>query len=172
MERTREDSSMSMRDWWNQDSLIWGFVMSDSGPEVYESPGMEAPEAWVSALEAVARDLRCLRYGREVHPDRLVWQLVIDSDYAVTIGWEKSSGIGGFCRFEAMSMDASFGEAAVWVADTVQTNLAGYEFMQWPSQGHFMLVPCLRDGIPLWVDPHTDGATAAIGRLCEHLTCA
>ena len=40
--------------------------------------------------------------------------------------------------------DGGFGydEAVVWVADTVQTELVGYEFVQWPSEGcHLFLTP-------------------------------
>ena len=50
------------------------------------------------ALEAVARDLRCLRYGRDVRLDGLVWELAVNGDYAVTVGWQGVHGIRGFAR--------------------------------------------------------------------------
>ena len=39
--------------------------------------------------------------------------------------------------------DGGFGydEAVVWVADTVQTELVGYEFVQWPSEGCHLFLP-------------------------------
>lgn len=57
---------MSLRDWWRQDSLIWQFRMTGNGAELRDGPGLDAPIPWVQAFEAVARDLRCLRYGREL----------------------------------------------------------------------------------------------------------
>ena len=66
-------------------------------------------------------------------------------------------------------MDAPFNEAAVWVADTVQSDLAGYEFVQWPSQGQHMLLPRTRGDCPVWIDTHTDDTVAAIGELCQHI---
>ncbi|MDI9938607.1 hypothetical protein ACVH9Z_36950 [Rhodococcus opacus] len=159
---------MPIQDWWNQDSLVWHFAMFDSGPAVGEDHGVEAPEAWVRALKAVARDMRCLRYGRDVQLDGVVWELAVNSGYAVTIGWQGADGVGGFGLCHGLSMDATFGEASVWAADTVQWELAGYEFVQWPSRGHHVLVPRLREAVPVWVDPHNDGTVAAIGELCEH----
>ncbi|MFC0446994.1 hypothetical protein [Rhodococcus jostii] len=41
-------------------------------------------------------------------------------------------------------MDAPYPQAAVWVADTTQGELAGYDFVQWPSRGRHMLNPRLR----------------------------
>ena len=66
-------------------------------------------------------------------------------------------------------MDAPFTEAAVWVANTVQSDLAGYDFVQWPSQGQRMLLPRKRDDGPVWIDPHTDDTVAAVGELCQHI---
>ncbi|MDV7337733.1 hypothetical protein R4317_32130 [Rhodococcus oxybenzonivorans] len=74
---------------WNQDSLVWRFAMTDGGPDFHDTPGFEPP------IAAVARDLRCLRYGRDVQVNRLVWELAVSDQYAVTLGW-RGPGVGGF----------------------------------------------------------------------------
>ncbi|MDA3635405.1 hypothetical protein [Rhodococcus sp. C-2] len=79
-----------------------------------------------------ARDLRCFRYGRDVQPQLLVWELSIGDEYAVMIGWNGTRGISGFSLGDGQSMDASFAQAAAWVADIVQTELAGYDFVEGP----------------------------------------
>ncbi|MFD3430268.1 hypothetical protein [Nocardia fluminea] len=153
----------------HQDRLVWGFRVAAGKPVFCEvpGPGIEAPPAWVSAVVAVARDLRCLRYGREVELDDLVWELGIGGEYTVTLGWKAVSGIGGFTVGEGISMDATFCEAAIWAADTAQTELAGYEFVQWPSHGRHLLRPRQIDRTPVWVDPRTERVVCAIGELCR-----
>ncbi|MDV7246720.1 MULTISPECIES: hypothetical protein [Rhodococcus] len=63
--------------------------MTDGGPDFHDTPGFEPP------IAAVARDLRCLRYGRDVQVNRLVWELAVSDQYAVTLGW-RGPGVGGF----------------------------------------------------------------------------
>ncbi|MFD4180924.1 hypothetical protein, partial [Rhodococcus sp. NPDC058514] len=145
---------MPLPDPWNRDSLVWRIPLAGGAAESDDNPGVDPPEAWVRALAAVALDLRCLRYGREVNVGRLVWDLAVDSEYFVSIGWQGARGVGGFSRGEGLTVDASFGEAAVWVADTVQSELAGYDFVQWPSRGRHLLLPRLLATNPAWVDPH------------------
>lgn len=77
--------------------------------------------------------------------------------------------MSGFSYFNALSMETVFADAAVWVADAVQTNLAGYDFVQWPSRGRHLLVPRLRDGEPVWMDPHGDVTISRIGGLCKKI---
>ncbi|MFD3430542.1 hypothetical protein [Nocardia fluminea] len=153
----------------SQDRLVWSFRVASDKLVFGEvpGPGIEAPPAWVDAVVAVARDLGCLRFGREVELSRLVWELGIGTEYTVTIGWKTGSGLGGFARGEGMPMDAAFCAAAVWVADTAQTELAGYEFVQWPCRGRHLLKPRQVDGTPVWVDPRTDHVICAIGELCQ-----
>ena len=143
---------------------------------------LRATGVLAQALAAVAQDLRCLRFGPEVVVDRLIWEFSINSDYNVTIGWQGARNIGGFSHFDAMpmedampmddaiSMDTAFADAAVWVADIVQTKLAGYDFVQWPSRGRHLLVPRRRDGEPVWMDPHGDVTVGRIGELCKNAT--
>ncbi|MFD9667148.1 hypothetical protein ACFWAY_37020 [Rhodococcus sp. NPDC059968] len=68
--------------------------MTDDGPDFHDTPGFEPPAAWLLAIAAVVRDLRCLRYGRDVQVERLVWELAISDQNAVTLGW-RGSGVGG-----------------------------------------------------------------------------
>ncbi|WP_072950910.1 hypothetical protein [Rhodococcus koreensis] len=157
---------MPMPDW-NQDSLVWRFAMTDDGPDFHDTPGFDPPDPWLLAIAAVARDLRCLRYGeRELQVERLVWELAISDQYAVTLGW-RGPRVGGFNLCHGVSMDAPYPQAAVWVAETTQGELTGYEFIQWPSRGRHILNPLLHPEGPVWVDPHTDTPVATIGELCE-----
>ncbi len=87
-----------------------------------------------------------------------------------SIGWQGTRDISGFSYFNALSMETAFADAAVWVADAVQTNLAGYDFVQWPSRGRHLLVPRLLDGEPVWIDPHGDVTISRIGELCKNST--
>ncbi|GAA4479639.1 hypothetical protein GCM10023094_25090 [Rhodococcus olei] len=159
---------MSIVDLGNEDRLLWRFVIVDNEPDFYERPEMsfDPPGAWLDAVVAVARDLRCLRYGRDVNPDRLMWELSIGADFAVTIGWNAAAGISGFGLCHGLSMDASFAEAAMWVADTAQAQLAGNDFVQWPKHGRHLLVTQQIDGTPVWLNPHTNNAIFPIGDLC------
>ncbi|WP_236603655.1 hypothetical protein [Rhodococcus sp. WAY2] len=119
------------------------------------------------AIGAVVRDLWCLRYGRDVQVDRLVWELAISDQYAVTIGWS-GPGSAGSTSATAYPWMPAYTQAAVWGA--TQGVLTSYEFIQWPSRGQHILNPRLRQEGPVWVDPHTDTAVAATGELCKHRT--
>lgn len=153
-------------DYMRSDSLVWRLPMyaGTIGPE--GNPAFEPPVAWTRALEAVARDLECLRFGREVNLRPLVWEFEITPQYCVIIGWAGAKGTGGFGRGDGMSMDSTYPDAAVWVAETVQTELAGYEFVQWPSHGKHLLKPSADADGARWIDPHDNTVVADIGSLC------
>lgn len=152
------------------DVLVWRLPMEGQLPERYM--GTAAPEAWVRALGAVGRDLNCLRCGREIAVDNLRWVLEVNPTYAVSVGWDACDGLGGWrigrgLTMDTNYMDTTYEEAAVWAADTTQAQLAGYEFVQWPSRGEQLLAPVLRDAAPVWVEPHTGAVVAPLGQLCE-----
>lgn len=160
------ETMYSLFDQLRNDSLIWRFPLYAGSGQQMGNPEFEPPKAWVRALDAVARDLRCFRVGREVTLDRLVWEFEINSDYCVAIGWESANGIGGFSRCDGMSMDAAYADATAWVAETVQTDLAGYEFVQWPSKGRQLLRAQAVETGARWVDPNDGTVVADIGSLC------
>lgn len=154
----------------DEEQLTWKFMVVADEPDFYDRPaaGCEPPTAWVDAIVAVARDLRCFRYGRDVNPDKLMWELSVGHTDAVMIGWSAAAGISGFSLCDGtMRTDATFAEAARSVAGITQTELAGYDFVQWPSQGKHLLRPRRVDGEPVWIDRHTEKAVAAIGALCH-----
>lgn len=164
-----DGAPLSVCEFGSEDYLLWRFAIVDDEPDFYEAPGkrFDPPVAWVDSVVAVARDLRCLRYGPAVQPDRLMWKLSISAEYVVTIGWSGAAGISEFDLCHGLPMDAPFSEAAIWVADTVQTELAGYDFVQWPSHGRHLLKPQQVNGTPVWIDPHTDKVVCRIGELCS-----
>ncbi|WP_338891945.1 hypothetical protein [Rhodococcus sovatensis] len=156
----------SLFDWMRYDSLIWRFPLYQGAGQPMGNPEFEPPEGWMRALDAVARDLKSFRAGREVTLDRLVWEFEINSDYHVGIGWGSVDSIGGFNRGEGMSMDASYADAAAWVAEAVQMELAGYEFVQWLSKGRHLLSAQAGKTGAQWVDLHDGTVVADIGSLC------
>jgi len=163
--------SVPLRDWLNEDALVWRFPLFEQAPKT------DAPEAWVAAFGAVARDLQCLRYGRAVTLDGLLWELIVNDEYYVIAGWHRPEeyvgDVGGFGIGHGLVMDAPVNEATVWVADVVQNELAGYEFVQWPSEGKHPLLPRLREQRPVWANPHTEDIVAPIGELCpQQLVCS
>ncbi|MBM7460527.1 hypothetical protein ACIBED_20860 [Rhodococcus coprophilus] len=152
------------------DQRTWRFMMVEDEPDFYDTPAgdVDPPAVWVDAIVAVARDLRCFRYGRDVNPDRLIWELSVGHGDAVMVGWNGTAGISGFSLCDGtMRTDASFAQAARWVADTAQTELAGYDFVQWPSQGGQLLSARCMDEVAVWFDRHTDQVVAPIGGLCK-----
>jgi len=80
-----------------------------------------------------------------------------------TIG---AADVDDFQRCQGYRLDTSPAQATVWLADTVQDHLAGYEFVQWPTTGPRLLVYTLVDDRALWVNPHNRITTAPIGALC------
>lgn len=152
----------------DENQLTWQFAVVDDEPDFYDNPTEEVdpPQAWVDAIMAVARDLQRFRYGRDVNPDRLIWELSIGHGDAVMIGWNATTGISGFSLCDGtMHTDASLAQATRWAADTAQTQLSGYDFVQWPSQGKHLLSPRCIDNAAVWLDRHTGQVVAPIGGL-------
>jgi hypothetical protein len=91
-----------------------------------------------AALAAVAADLRCRRHGRAIGFDGVEWELSVVAD-----GWEcigmatvtDDSDLGEFSIGRGFARETTPGQVKVWVAEVVQDELAGYEWVQWPSDG-------------------------------------
>ena len=83
---------------------------------------------------------------------------------ACHIGCE-GTGLGGF-GFGGPHLDHDFAIATKIIAEGVQDNLAGYSFIQWPIEGQRILLPQLRDGRAVWIDPRHDAMVSRIGELC------
>lgn len=158
----RVDNTFSAQ-WFDPGRLVWTF------PLFGRCQDHDAPAAWTRACAAVARDLRHLRHGREVVLDGLWWELTLDGGYRVTAGWRPgpayTGDVGGFNLGRGLTDTTPAAHVAAWVAEIAQDELAGYEFVQWPtSRGGRLLTPAVRDGQALWIDPHT-AATRPIGQL-------
>ena len=100
-----------------------------------------------------------------------MWSILADHD-AVCVGFALTgeADVGAYRRCMGYRLDATAAQALVWVADDVQYELAGYEFVQWPMAGRRILVPQIVGGRAAWVDPITGTAAAAIGELCPPRT--
>lgn len=150
------------------DLLLWRLGCTASEFDIIDSPGagIDPPAVWVDAITAVATDLRVLRYGRGFDADRLVWELAVTGDDTIMIGWGTTAHVGGFrVGGEVTPVASSAAAAAVAVADIAQTELGGYEFVQWPSRGGRVLRAREIDRVPMWLDPRTESVIAPIGEL-------
>lgn len=145
---------------------IWHVPVGGQAPE-------EVPTQWVSALAAVSQDLQCRRHGRTISFDDVAWELTVHADGTVYIGITPYGGgtdLGGFARGMGYTLDTSAAQAMVWVADAIQDELAGYEFVQWPMDGTRILVPKIQEDDAVWVRPATNEAVCRIGDLCQQPT--
>ncbi|GBF17393.1 hypothetical protein Br6_04799 [Rhodococcus sp. Br-6] len=156
-------------DWYEPAHASWRIpLLFDEAPD-------GVPPALAVAFRAVGADLQCLRYGREIRVERLVWTAKVYDD--VPGGWpgewafgldsDGKTGVGGM---GAGSHQAPLDDAAavtVRVAEGIQDYLAGYEFVQWPSSGGPLLAPTVRAGLAAWIDPRTDRMVSRIGALCQ-----
>jgi hypothetical protein len=145
---------------WDDPDRHWQFPVGG------EPPG-DLPSAWASACSAVTRDLGCRRHGRSIGFDNVVWTIVAN-DGAVGVGFSLTgeADVGAYRRCMDYRLDTTAAQALVWLADDVQYELAGYEFVQWPMAGRRILVPRVVDDRAVWVDPTTGTVAAAIGELC------
>jgi hypothetical protein len=129
----------------------------------------DVPDQWVAGVEAVGRDLGCRRYGRAVSFEGVEWELTVMSGGWVSIGMVTLADDADLYQFSigrGYALETTPAQAMVWIAEVVQDELAGYEFVQWPSDGWRLLTPELRNGEAVWVDPSTDNVVSQIGALC------
>ena len=100
-----------------------------------------------------------------------MWSILADHG-AVCVGFALAgeADVGAYRRSMNYRLDATAAQALVWMADDVQYELAGYEFVQWPMAGRRILVPEIVDDRAVWVDPIAGTVVAAIGELCPPRT--
>lgn len=146
---------------WDAPELCWQFLIGD------DPPG-DLPAAWAAATRAVARDLGCRRHGRRISFDNVRWEIAADNG-SVCVGFAPpgTTDIGAYLRGNDYRLETTAAQATVWMADDVQYELTGYEFVQWPIAGRHILVPRIVDDQAAWVDPKTNAVIAAIGELCQ-----
>ncbi|MGC5259383.1 hypothetical protein ACPXCG_23845, partial [Gordonia sp. DT218] len=116
------------------DTIDWEIPFSE-----HEMP-TDLPEQWAMAVQAVTHDLHHLRLGPPIVLDQLVWQLELNSSYWVSIGMYNApanpvASTVSFLIGRGFALDSSPAQCTVWAAEAVQDELAGYNFIQWPSIG-------------------------------------
>lgn len=128
---------------------------------------MGVPEHWATALRAVSHDMAEMQHGRHLDPRSLVWDLEFRADGSAVVGLHESTPTesrSSFERSQGYTSVAPASQCIVWVAEAVQDYLAGYEFVQWPSNGGAPYRAQLIAGIAVWSDL-TGTAIVPIGKL-------
>lgn len=140
--------------------LCWQFLVGDDPPS-------DLPAAWASATHAVTHDLGCRRHGQRIGFDNVMWKIAAHEGF-VWVGFALAgdADVGAYQRCNSYRLETTAAQATVWLADDVQYELTGYEFVQWPSEGRRILAPRLIDGQATWVEPETDTVIGLIGALC------
>jgi hypothetical protein len=144
---------------WEAPERRWQFRIGDDPPD-------EVPAAWASATRAVTRDLRCRRYGRPISFHNVMWTIQSDHEF-ISVGFALAgdADLGAYTRCKSYRLMTTPAQASVWMADDIQEELAGYEFVQWPIAGQHILNPELVDDQAVWLDPCTGAVVASIGEL-------
>ncbi|MDT5281624.1 MAG: hypothetical protein QOJ20_2819 [Mycobacterium sp.] len=90
-----------------------------------------------------------------------MWKIAAD-DGSVCVGFALAddADVGAYQRCNSYRLDTTAAQATVWMADDVQYELTGYEFVQWPIAGRRILVPPLADA--QWAKQHLARATMAL----------
>lgn len=145
---------------WDAPDRCWQFLIGDDPPT-------DLPAAWATATRAVTRDLGCRRHGRPVNFTNMGWCFLASGE-SVAVGFELAgdADVGAYQRCDGYRLETTAVQATVWLADDVQYELAGFEFVQWPIAGQRILIPRIINGQAVWVDPSIDTVIAPIGELC------
>jgi hypothetical protein len=144
---------------WDAPERCWRFAIGDEPPA-------DLPAAWATATSAVTRDLDCRRHGRPITLANVMWRFVVSGE-SIAVGFETpgDADVGAYQRCLSYRLETSAVQALVWLANDVQYELAGYEFVQWPIVGQRVLDPRIVDDQAVWVEPSTNAITAPIGEL-------
>lgn len=145
---------------WDAPDRCWRFAVG-------EDPPADLPAAWATAARAVTHDLDCRQHGRLVSSTKVGWCFLVSDGGWIAVGFEANddADVGGYQRCQSYRLETSAAQALVWLADDVQEQLNGQEFVQWPIAGQHVLAPRIIDGQAVWVEPSTNAVTAPIGEL-------
>jgi hypothetical protein len=145
---------------WNAPDRCWQFLIGDDS-------SADLPAAWATATRAVTRDPGCRRYRWPITFTNVGW-CFLACDEAVAVGFELAgdADVGAYQRCLGYRLETTAVQALVWLADDVQYELAGYEFVQWPIAEQRILIPRIIDNQAVWVDSSIDTVIAPIGELC------
>ncbi len=146
---------------WDVPERRWEFPIG-------EDPPSDLPAAWASASRAVTRDLGCRLHGRRISFHNVFWTILTDNG-SVCVGFELAgdADVSPYRRCLEYRLDTTTAQATVWMADDVQYELGGYEFVQWPIAGQHTLIARIIDDQAVWVDPKTGAVISPIGQLCR-----
>ncbi|MCF6391098.1 hypothetical protein L2K20_29425 [Mycobacterium sp. MBM] len=145
---------------WDDPDRCWRFAVGDDAPA-------DLPAAWATAFRAVTRDLDCRRHGRHITFTNVLWSIEVSEEW-VALGFDTdgAADVGSIQSSMGYLLDTTPAQAMVWLAQNVQDQLAGYEFVQWPIAGQRILDARVVDDDAVWVEPGTNTVTAPIGELC------
>jgi hypothetical protein len=146
---------------WEAPERRWQFLIGGDPPR-------DLPASWAWAVRAVTSDIGCRRHGRDIEFHHVMWSISADQG-AVCVGFalDGAADVDAYQRCRGYQLVTSPAQAAVWLADDVQYELAGYEFVQWPITGGHLLLPRLVDDRAVWLHPTTGTVVAPIGALCR-----
>lgn len=83
----------------------------------------------------MTHDLDCRQHGRLVSSTKVGWCFLVSDGEWIAVGFEANddADVGGYQRCQSYRLETSAAQALVWLADDVQEQLNGQEFVQWPS---------------------------------------
>lgn len=146
---------------WDAPDRQWRFAIGGDPPA-------DLPPAWAIAAHAVACDLACRRHGSPIDFTKVSWGFVVSDNEWLAVGFraDTDADVGTYERCLGYRLLTSTAQATVWLADDVQEQLTGHEFVQWPIAEQRVLAARVVDGQAVWIDPGTNTAAAPIGDLC------
>lgn len=97
-----------------------------------------------------------------------MWIVSVSEEW-VALGFDTdgAADVGSIQSSRGYLLHTSPAQAMVWLAQNVQDQLTGYEFVQWPISGQRILDARLVDDAAVWMEPGTNTVIAPIGQLCS-----